>query len=349
MLKNPLIALLILMSSTLWASIDPFHLSQRLGFDKEISYDFIVADKSKHIPAEKTSIQINFDSQNISPFLLNLNTINTERTKIALGKCSANSAAKIYRLFLPIKIGKRFQLKNHKLQGYEISLKVKCQHNNIFVFKNNSFAGKALKLLLKTKKVDDYIMGSLKLKILQYRKLFKSPIGIVYPGGGNFYDFKNVYIDRVDHWDVVGHEIAHAIYDRLELGVTDVGEHYIDRCYSQSLALSEGWPSYFAALVWLKTNNPKPLLPYMVKRRGPMNIETVPQDVCAGYTNEWRVVSYLWDITDQTPHEDGIHMDSEMFFKSLINQNHQGLQSIHNSLKQSLNVKELESVWQSNL
>ena len=110
-------------------------------------------------------------------------------------------------------------------------------------------------------------------------------------------------LTRGDHWDVVGHEMGHAIYDLGQLGGMQGGEHKIDECYSATLALSEGWASYFSAFVSVDRDDPDAKFEFMVPRRAPLRFENIPQDVCAGETNEWRVTGFFWDLFDQ--HEDG--------------------------------------------
>jgi hypothetical protein len=41
----------------------------------------------------------------------------------------------------------------------------------------------------------------------------------------------------------------------------------------------------------------------MVPRRAPIRVENVPDDVCRGDANEWRVAAALWDVHDT--HADG--------------------------------------------
>ncbi|MFP5501741.1 MAG: hypothetical protein ACLGIN_04575, partial [Candidatus Sericytochromatia bacterium] len=81
------------------------------------------------------------------------------------------------------------------------------------------------------------------------------------------------------------------------------GPHKIDECYSGGLAWSEGFASFFSAVISIRRDDPDAKFEYMVPRRKPIRIENVPDDVCEGYTNEWRVSSALWDLYDTN--EDG--------------------------------------------
>ncbi len=131
--------------------------------------------------------------------------------------------------------------------------------------------------------------------------------------GGDYYSFGTVHISRGDHWDVVLHEMGHAIYDMGKIGAFGGGQHKIDECYSPALALSEGWASYFAAWAAIDLADPDARFEFMVPRRAPIRIENVPADVCKGPTNEWRVTAFLWDLIDT--HVDGEDTTTEGFQK----------------------------------
>ncbi len=70
------------------------------------------------------------------------------------------------------------------------------------------------------------------------------------------------------------------------------------------LGLVEGWASFFAASVAIKRDDADAKFEFIVPRRAPIRVENVPDDVCAGETNEWRVFAGLWDLTDT--HPDGL-------------------------------------------
>jgi len=130
-------------------------------------------------------------------------------------------------------------------------------------------------------------------------------LDIHWPADGDYYSsWSGVYITAGTHWDVVGHEIGHAIYDRASQGQFGGGQHYIDRCYSSRLAFSEGWASFYSAATQIERNNPDPHFEFMVARRAPLEIEHIPEDVCEGDTNEWRVYAALWDLYDNYEGDD---------------------------------------------
>ena len=122
---------------------------------------------------------------------------------------------------------------------------------------------------------------------------------IHWPADGDYYSYNgNVYITNGGYWDVVGHELGHAIYDFASKGSFGGGQHRIDECYGQTLAFSEGWASFFSATTQINSDDPDAKFEFMVPRRAPLGIEHVPDDVCRGDTNEWRVYASLWDLYD---------------------------------------------------
>jgi hypothetical protein len=140
-------------------------------------------------------------------------------------------------------------------------------------------------------------------------QFWRRPIEFFWPGKGDYYSGDQVNLTRGDHWDVVSHELGHAIYDQAGIGTFGGGQHYIDQCYSEAMALSEGWASFFAGWLNRELSDPDARFEFMVPRRAPIRFENVPQDVCGKSTNEWRVISWFWDLIDT-------HEDSEQLSES---------------------------------
>jgi hypothetical protein len=152
------------------------------------------------------------------------------------------------------------------------------------------------------------------------------PISFIFPGDADYYDMISVHITKGFQWDVNTHEMGHAVYDRITSGGWGGGQHYIDRCYADSLALSEGWASYFSAVVNLSPKDADAHFEYMVPRRAPIQIENIPADVCRGTGSEWRVFGFLWDLYDQN--SDGADNLSLDFNKTLKAMNGGSVDSI---------------------
>ena len=131
---------------------------------------------------------------------------------------------------------------------------------------------------------------------------WKEPLTVVWPGGSDYYTSWTLHLTDPFAWDVVLHELGHAVMAGAMDARTSGGSHKIDECYSAGLAWSEGWAPYFAGAVRLSPYDPDAKFEFLVPRRAPIRLENVPADVCRGPNNEWRVAAGLWDLTDR--HED---------------------------------------------
>ena len=135
---------------------------------------------------------------------------------------------------------------------------------------------------------------------------WREPLTVVWPGGSDYFSPGEWTLHLTDPlaWDVVTHELGHAVMDGAMVTHTSGGSHKIDECYSEGLAWSEGWASFFAAAVNLSPDDADAKFEFMVPRRAPIRVEIVPGDVCKGSASEWRVFAGLWDLYDR--HEDGL-------------------------------------------
>ena len=131
---------------------------------------------------------------------------------------------------------------------------------------------------------------------------WKDPLTVVWPGGADYYTSWTLHLTDPVAWDVVLHELGHAVMAGAMDARTSGGSHKIDECYSQGLAWSEGWATYFAGAVRLSPDDADAKFEFLVPRRAPIRLENVPADVCRGPNNEWRVAAGLWDLTDR--HQD---------------------------------------------
>lgn len=184
-----------------------------------------------------------------------------------------------------------------KRQSYELNGEVACGKINTWTFDATTPEGQILSIY----KVA--MIAVEKLKNSGVIGFWTQKITFRYPGDGDYYNYNTVNLTRGNHWDVVGHELGHAIYDQAGIGAFGGGSHKIDECYSGALALSEGWASFFSAWLSIDLNDPNAQFEYMVPRRAPLEIETIPSDVCKGPRNEWRVTGFMWDLIDHN--EDG--------------------------------------------
>jgi thermitase len=180
---------------------------------------------------------------------------------------------------------------------YELGLKIRCGVDQRFVFEEASPAGQVIGIW------QTATTGGRKLSESVGLQFWKRTIDFEWPAKGDYYSMDRVRITRGDHWDVVGHEMGHAIYDQAGIGVFGGGQHYIDQCYTEAMAISEGWASFYSAWVALSLSDPDARFEYMVPRRAPIRIENIPADVCGKQTNEWRASGFFWDLVDL--HADG--------------------------------------------
>lgn len=184
---------------------------------------------------------------------------------------------------------------------------------------------------------------------IQRLEFWGGPLQISWPADGDYYSWGTVYITRGDYWDVVGHEIGHAIYDRANIGALSGGQHYIDQCYTDSLALSEGWASFFSAWISVDRNDPAAKFEFMVPRRAPLGIETVPDDVCAGPTNEWRVYAFLWDVIDLNDDGELSTVEFQRYWDIAYNQNVRSMvQKSHTLVRGGVDQNHLQKLWELN-
>jgi len=228
-------------------------------------------------------------------------------------------------------------------QPYDLILNLKCGVVQKIIFDETSDAGEVLGIWQVAQKAEKKIEKELGLDFWKY------PIEMIWPAKGDYYDGSSVHLTFGHQWDVVSHEMGHAIYGLAGIGSFGGGEHYIDRCYGNEIALSEGWASFYAAWLNFDLNSDDPGFEYMVPRRAPIKVENIPADVCGLPTNEWRVIGFLWDLIDE-------HSDMESYsktFSTLWNDTKglhaSSLESLKNQLvRRGWETKQLESIWKLN-
>lgn len=148
---------------------------------------------------------------------------------------------------------------------------------------------------------------------------WKTQIATIWPGQGNYYTSYTVNLTGAEQWDVNGHEIGHAIYAQALNAASTGGYHKIDECYSATLALSEGFATFFSGAVHLSKDDPDARFDqFLVPRRAPIRIENVPDDVCPGSQNEWRVSAAFWEIYDtHSEAQDHLSLGLKTIFEAL--------------------------------
>ena len=133
-------------------------------------------------------------------------------------------------------------------------------------------------------------------------------VAVRYPGDGDYFTGSQLVLTRAKAWDVNLHEFGHAVMAKGTSSYGGGGYHQISKCYSQGLAWSEGFATFFAGAVRLDTGAEDARFEYLA---GGITLENLPASVCKGDTNEWRVAAALWDIYDA--HPDGLEAASLPF------------------------------------
>ncbi|MBX3033729.1 MAG: hypothetical protein KF865_07355 [Bdellovibrionaceae bacterium] len=226
---------------------------------------------------------------------------------------------------------------------YQIKARVPCQGHVKLLFQPDSPAGQAVGIWQVTYRAEKMLEAEVGLDF------WTRTLPFTWPSDGDYYSFGQVNITRGDHWDVVGHEMGHAIYDMGDIGAWGGGQHKIDECYSAALALSEGWASYFSAWVSVDRRDPDAKFEFMVPRRSPIRFENIPGDVCLGPTNEWRVTGFFWDLIDFN--NDGETSDApfQAVWEALTGHHAKDMSEVRELLEaRGFKSETLQSVWERN-
>ena len=237
---------------------------------------------------------------------------------------------------------KYFNIKQRKT--YQVPVNLECGRMTSFIFNHDQFSGQALGIY------DVAMTAVKKFKKLAILDFWRKKIDIVFPGRGDYYSWGTINITKGHFWDVVGHELGHALYDQAKIGRLEGGSHKIDKCYSKGLALSEGWASFFSAWLKVKLDDQDAKFEFMVARRAPIEFENIPSDVCPGENNEWRVTGFLWDLIDTHEDlEDSAKMPFKDFWKFTLNKNFRKTSDIAKGLiKNDFDPLLMQIIWKQN-
>jgi hypothetical protein len=226
---------------------------------------------------------------------------------------------------------------------FDLIFKLKCGVPQKLIFEETSEAGEVIGIWQVLTNAEKKIGNEIGLNFWKYR------VDFMWPEKGDYFDGSRVHLTFGHQWDVVSHEMGHAIYHQGNIGVFGGGEHYIDRCYEDAIALSEGWASFYASWLNFDLNAQDPGFEYMVPRRAPIKVENIPADVCGHPTNEWRVNGFLWDLID-------LHQDAESHSKTFADlwkitngSRASSLGIVKNLLiKQGWDAASIETIWKLN-
>ncbi len=226
---------------------------------------------------------------------------------------------------------------------YKISLQIPCGTEAAIQFKEDSFAGQVFGIWQVAQRAG-YVLST-----VSDLSFWKRKIRFSFPDSADYYNFDTVHLTLGHQWDVVAHEMGHAIYDQANIGQFGGGDHKIDECYSNELGLSEGWASFFAAWTQIALNDPNAHFEYMVPRRAPIQVEHVPADVCGKSQSEWRVFSFLWDLIDLNNDGEVSVVESKKLWDDLLGARISSIDSAYKRLQtRGWNQNELRQVWNLN-
>lgn len=236
-----------------------------------------------------------------------------------------------------------FKIQNSRNRNYELLVSGNCGEALTLKFNYDSLGGEFFGIWNIARSITE------KFSKNDLGDFISSKIKIRFPSSGDYYN-GTVNVTKGYQWDVVGHEIGHAIYSKARIGRSAGGAHKIDQCYSSALALSEGWASFFSAWVSVDLNDDDAKFEYMVPRRAPLEIEHVPSDVCVGPKNEWRVYSFLWDLVDLNNDNENINIGFKDLWDISAGVMHRDIKSFKKALlKGGLDPIIVNIVWDQNI
>ncbi len=316
------ICLIGMITSMAYADIDHFGVVQK------------VRDINEAISAETIKISSNHKSETLLIILLKkgerFKSIPTDEAVI---DCKNSQARLDFQ-------NDYFRIKNRSL--YYIMDKIECGKTTTWTFEETSEQGQAIGIYYQA------YLAMTKLKELNLLESWNRRIDFKWPSNGDYYSFGSVNITRGDYWDVVGHELGHAIYDLADIGAFGGGSHRIDECYSTELALSEGWASFFSAWLNVKLDDSDAKFEFLVQRRAPIRFENIPSDVCSGQRNEWRVTGFLWDIIDHNNDGESARITFKELWNVTLNRNYYTTKEIAYDLKKIMDPLLVNIVWKNN-
>ncbi|PIP88633.1 MAG: hypothetical protein COW01_13930 [Bdellovibrionales bacterium CG12_big_fil_rev_8_21_14_0_65_38_15] len=235
----------------------------------------------------------------------------------------------------------RFSIQDRDI--YEFGFEGKCGHDHRLIYDEKTPAGELAGVWNTAKTAEE------KMTDAGIISLWKRNVSIIFPANGDYYSGDRVRVTKGYQWDVVGHELGHAIYDQAKMGSFGGGSHRIDECYSEALALSEGWASYFSAWLKIDRTDADAKFEYMVPRRAPLRIETIPADVCQGPKNEWRVTGFLWDVLDLNDDDEQVDQTFAAIWLATAEKRSRNINQMKDYLISSgMSAEKINALWEKN-
>jgi hypothetical protein len=299
-----------------------------------LSIQFVRFVKGKEVPLEGISFVTQIHGPNDSGYQRFTTDEAGQISDLNCIKNSFSATATMESKYYSVTAGSR---------PYDLLLKLKCGVSQKIIFDESTDAGEVMGIWQVAKNAEKKIKTELGLEF------WKTAIPFIWPSRGDYFDGNSVHLTFGHQWDVVSHEMGHAIYGMARIGSFGGGEHYIDRCYENAIALSEGWASFYAAWLNFDLNSLDPGFEYMVPRRAPIKVENIPADVCGHPTNEWRVIGFLWDLIDQNHDGEDLSTSFSTLWRETLGIHATSLGDLKSHLiSRGWDQKSLDSIWKLN-
>lgn len=303
--KTSLFILLLGLSLSSYADIDTYE-----GYE-----DIRVLESSSFEASEVSSVVIRSNSAQVKSFIRKEDGTLFEIELPLEGVEKCNSADQFKK---QLSANNKF----YQIGSYSLTYELKCGELSKLIFDQKSEAGEYVQIW------NIFHLAQVKFQNNEQIDFWDRKIKVNWPASGDYYSWGTVNITKGYQWDVVGHELGHAIYDQGNIGSFGGGSHRIDECYTSALALSEGWASYFSAWLKVDRNDPDAKFEFMVPRRAPLRFETIPENVCEGPKNEWRVTGFLWDLIDTNNDQEQMNETFKTIWDITYNSNYRDINSL---------------------
>ncbi len=265
-----------------------------------------------------------------------------------------------HKSFYKSKINIRFSMSNNYLEIKRLDYYYEWEILNIDSFEKDIYTG----IITPDKTSENSKVGYIFEIFNRYLTFFKNEkieinswwkykIIVFWPHKYTWFGYENgnIGISEAKRWDVIGHEIGHAVaYTGIHSPMSALSNHKVSQCYSEQLAWAEGIATFLSGVVNLKRNEPDTRFQYLF----PRYLENVPDDVCPGQTNEWRVAAFMWDLYDlNNEGNDTVNLSFKKIWEPLITHN-KTINSLDDALKiikdnnSELKEKELQSLMEYN-
>ncbi|MEK6578704.1 MAG: hypothetical protein AABZ55_05710 [Bdellovibrionota bacterium] len=232
----------------------------------------------------------------------------------------------------------------HDFEVYRIEFDAPCTSQITVLFQGGSLKAQTLLIW------NVAMVALSKLETEVGLEFWRTPLIWVWPATNDSYSHFRLFLTYPTNVEVITHEMGHAVYDFADIGAFQAGEHRFESCTDSTLALTEGWASFFAAWILFDRSSLTPTFHHLVPRFESVGIENIPASVCQGPTSEWRVIGFLWDLIDHPPQDDDrLNLSFGEVFKILKDTRKASIDEVYSELKLSqIDATALKDTWDLN-